>query len=104
RIIPDYASVATSSASLFFFLRYGDPRFLHSFPTRRSSDLSIYYDTLTAEKSPVEFDVTDKERIYFNIGHAPDLTIMINGVEVEYPVDPNENVVQKIWININEDS
>lgn len=65
---------------------------------------SIYYDTLTAEKSPVEFDVTDKERIYFNIGHAPDLTIMINGVEVEYPVDPNENVVQKIWININEDS
>src|SRR5438874_10272137 len=26
---------------LFFFYRYGDPRDLHSFPTRRSSDLIV---------------------------------------------------------------
>src|SRR5438067_10804019 len=29
----------TSTSSFFFFDWYGDPRALHSFPTRRSSDL-----------------------------------------------------------------
>src|SRR5438477_7034052 len=29
-----------SNSSLFFFQCYGDPRDLHSFPTRRSSDLA----------------------------------------------------------------
>src|SRR5690606_41941679 len=32
--------VALSSLFLFFFQRSGDPRDLHSFPTRRSSDLT----------------------------------------------------------------
>src|SRR5437899_4374151 len=31
---------STSFSSLFFFHRYGAPRDLHSFPTRRSSDLA----------------------------------------------------------------
>jgi cytoskeletal protein RodZ len=51
-----------------------------------------------AELEPI--DVTDKERIYFNIGNAPGATIVINGVELEYPVDANASVHQKIWVNL----
>src|SRR5207253_9361960 len=34
-----YSSITTLPYSFFFFYSYGDPRDLHSFPTRRSSDL-----------------------------------------------------------------
>src|SRR5690606_27884771 len=33
------SSTSSSYSLSFFFSRYGDPRHLHSFPTRRSSDL-----------------------------------------------------------------
>src|SRR5205809_1063243 len=36
-------STSSSSFSSFFFLWSGDHRDLHSFPTRRSSDLIAYY-------------------------------------------------------------
>src|SRR3970040_493372 len=35
------SSITRSSSSLFFFKLYGDHRDLHSFPTRRSSDLAL---------------------------------------------------------------
>ncbi|MBT2215042.1 helix-turn-helix domain-containing protein [Virgibacillus dakarensis] len=62
---------------------------------------SYYAQELSADNSPQEFDVSDDERIYLNIGKAPDLKITINGVELEYPVDPQENVHQKLWINLS---
>lgn len=62
---------------------------------------SFYYDAFTEDKSPQELDMSGEERIYFNIGNASDLLVTINGVELEYPVDPNQQVVQKIWVNVN---
>src|SRR5205807_10158000 len=43
----------------FFFYCYGDPRDLHSFPTRRSSDLlPKIYDKLGIDKEDLDFDQT----------------------------------------------
>ncbi|MEB5469138.1 DUF4115 domain-containing protein [Virgibacillus pantothenticus] len=56
-----------------------------------------------AEKSPLELDLTGKERVFFKIGNASVLTITINGVEMEYPVDPN-NVRQNIWIELKQEA
>ncbi|WP_100010899.1 helix-turn-helix domain-containing protein [Lentibacillus sediminis] len=61
---------------------------------------SLYYNTLTEEASPEELTVASGESIYFNIGNASDLTITINGTELEYPANPDEYVVQQIWVNV----
>lgn len=62
---------------------------------------SLFTGMFSVEDSPMEMDVTDEERIYFNIGNAADLTIFFNGTELEYPIDPVQNVVQRIWVNMN---
>ncbi|MDY0405816.1 DUF4115 domain-containing protein [Virgibacillus sp. 179-BFC.A HS] len=59
-----------------------------------------YYDSLTSDKSPVELDMSGDDEIYFNIGNASALTITINGQELEYPLDPKQNVVQKIRVHV----
>src|SRR5207244_12995806 len=41
------------SSLLFFFHSYGDPRDLHSFPTRRSSDLPSWVSVVKASSPPV---------------------------------------------------
>jgi cytoskeletal protein RodZ len=56
------------------------------------------------ENSPMEIDLTGQEKIFLNIGHAPDLSIKINGVDVEYPVDPNTSDHQQIWFNVTEEN
>ncbi|WHX27229.1 DUF4115 domain-containing protein [Virgibacillus halodenitrificans] len=65
---------------------------------------SLYSGMLTSEDTPMELEASKAEQLYFNIGNASALTININGVELNYPVDPNENVVQKIWVNLQEQS
>ncbi|WP_188454324.1 helix-turn-helix domain-containing protein [Virgibacillus oceani] len=62
---------------------------------------SYYSGMVTSENSPLEIDISDEERVRFNVGRAPELDITINGVELEYPVNP-EIVSQYIWININQ--
>src|SRR5690625_549809 len=62
----------------------------------------IYEGSLTETTELDDFDLSDEERVYLNIGNAPGLTIIINGEELEYPVDENESVHQKLWINLNE--
>lgn len=62
---------------------------------------SFYYAAFTEDKSPLELDMTGEERIYFSMGNASDLVITINGVELEYQIDPDKQVVQKIWVNVN---
>lgn len=62
-----------------------------------------YYAAPFAESdSPKEIDVSGDKRIYFNVGYAPDLQITIDGVKLEYPVDPTEGMHQKIWVNVNQ--
>ncbi|MFD1037916.1 RodZ domain-containing protein [Virgibacillus byunsanensis] len=65
---------------------------------------SFYGAILTSEESPMELDLTGQERVYFNVGSTPNLQITVNGIELEYPVDPNESDVQRFWININQTS
>lgn len=50
------------------------------------------------ETDPI--DVSDEERIYLNIGNTSGVKVFINGVEMEYPVDPTSGVHQKIWVNL----
>ncbi|MBO1003120.1 helix-turn-helix domain-containing protein [Pseudogracilibacillus auburnensis] len=49
------------------------------------------------------FDVSAEEKIYFNIGNTPGLKVTINGVELEYPVNANERIHQKMWVNLIQD-
>jgi len=62
---------------------------------------SYYNASFNADSSPTEIDVSDSESIYFNIGNAPALTILVNGVEMEYPTDPSQYVHQHLHLNIN---
>lgn len=55
----------------------------------------------TAENEPVELEVELGERIRLNIGFAPALpVIQINGMELEYPLDPNRFHTQRFWIEM----
>jgi cytoskeletal protein RodZ len=63
-----------------------------------------YFSGMAAtDQSMEDIDVSDEERIYFNVGNAPALTIKINDAELKYPVDPAGTVHQKIWINLNKE-
>lgn len=61
---------------------------------------TIFSGMLTTEDSTKEFDMSEAERIYFNVGSAPNLTITINGVKLDYPLNPEVKVHQYLWINI----
>lgn len=68
-----------------------------------SDNEEVLYEGSMAEGSEIEeFDVSDLDKVYINVGNAAGLTISINGEELEYPVDKNERVHQKIWINFKE--
>ncbi|MFD1360400.1 helix-turn-helix domain-containing protein [Lentibacillus salinarum] len=64
----------------------------------------LFSDVATADDSPIELDVSKLDRVWLNIGSTPALDITIDGVELDYPVDPDNEVFQKIWININKAS
>lgn len=51
-----------------------------------------------SETDPI--DVSDEERIYFNIGNTSGVKVFLNDVEMKYPVDPSTSVHQKIWVNL----
>ncbi len=65
---------------------------------------SLFSGMFTADDSPLELDLSEAERVWLRIGSAPNLSITIDGVEVKYPVDENEYVLQNLWININKAS
>ncbi|HLS09571.1 helix-turn-helix domain-containing protein [Lentibacillus sp.] len=62
---------------------------------------SLFSGMVNADNSPVEVDLSSSDRVWFSIGSAPALDITIDGAALEYPVDPDEEVFQKIWVNIN---
>lgn len=71
----------------------------------KSEDGETFFeeDMFNEEKSPLELKLTGKDRVFFKIGNASVLTITINGVEMEYPVDP-QTVRQNIWIELNQEA
>lgn len=52
--------------------------------------------------SPELVSLAGEESLYFNIGYTPNLKIMVNETELEYPVEPQNSVHQKIRINLNQ--
>ncbi len=62
---------------------------------------SLYSGFVSPENSPLEIDAAGEESIFLNVGSAPNLQIKVNDTEFEYPIDPSERDVQKIWINVN---
>ncbi|SES77019.1 protein RodZ, contains Xre-like HTH and DUF4115 domains [Oceanobacillus limi] len=67
---------------------------------KNDQDEVFYSDNFNSDASPMELDLSGEERIYFNIGSTPNLQISINGVELEYPIDPSEKDFQRLWINV----
>lgn len=61
---------------------------------------TTYVDRLFTPGVEEEFDLSSEERIYFNVGHVPGMTILINNEQLEFPVDANQSVHQKVWLNI----
>lgn len=60
---------------------------------------------LTPDNSPLEFDIEENE-VYLNIGSAQGLTITVNGKELQYEFDPNEDdnyIRQHIYIRLAEE-
>lgn len=68
---------------------------------QKEDESSIYEGSMQAGDETDPIDVSDEEKIYFNIGNATGVTIFINGVELEYPVERTESVHQKMWVNLN---
>ncbi len=61
----------------------------------------VYFaGTFSSSSTDNEFDLSGQERIYFNIGNASDISIKINGTELEFPIDPTSSVHQKLWIDL----
>lgn len=61
----------------------------------------VYFSgTFTSDSTEKEFDLSGQERIYFNIGNASDISIKINGTELEFPIDSTKSVHQKLWIDL----
>ncbi|MFD2704742.1 helix-turn-helix domain-containing protein [Salibacterium lacus] len=44
----------------------------------------------------IEMDLSDEDYIKLIIGSAPNATVQFNGEKVEYPIDPNEKVLQHL--------
>ena len=61
----------------------------------------LFYGILAPDESPLELDIIDENKLYFSIGNASVLDIKFNNLDFEYPLNPNENIVQKFWVNIN---
>lgn len=67
----------------------------------KDEDDEVYFaGSFTSSSTDNEFDLSGQERIYFNIGNASDISIKINGTELEFPIDPTESVHQKLWIDL----
>ncbi|GAA0611988.1 helix-turn-helix domain-containing protein [Virgibacillus siamensis] len=62
---------------------------------------SLYSGLLTAGDGAKEFNITNAEKVHLNIGSAPSLTVKVNGVKVEYPLNPEEKVHQYLWIELH---
>lgn len=97
--------------SIFELTHTGDTLTLQFEPTGESwldiinEDSETIFQGMTKENEPIELDVSEHNKVRLNIGYAPSLPkIMINDIELEYPVDANKFVNQRIWIEINKET
>src|SRR5690606_42016218 len=74
-----------------FFQRYFAPRYLHSFPTRRSSDLHVHADLLVYEKDAAK--VRQGQSVRFTVESFPtkELEARIISVGKTFEKDPKRS-------------
>lgn len=68
---------------------------------QKEDETYVQEGNLEPDQSIDPIDVSDEDKIYFNIGNASGVKVFINDVELEYPVAPDEAVHQKMWVNLN---
>ncbi|WP_010093307.1 helix-turn-helix domain-containing protein [Ornithinibacillus scapharcae] len=70
----------------------------------KSADGQSFYSNMVKPNEPVELTLTGQQRFLLNIGNAPGMTVKINDVALEYPVDPTQRGAdhQRIWLNVVE--
>lgn len=64
------------------------------------SNESLHGEFITEENSPLEFDITEDQSIWLNIGNASLVDVKINDVLLEYDIDENDHVHQQVNINL----
>lgn len=101
------AGEGNSPLSTLDFTYSGDEVILQLNPTGETyvqvlnSDEQVLFEgSLTTDTEVEDIDVSDEERVYLNIGNASGLSVLLNDVEMEYPVDKEQIVHQKMWINL----
>lgn len=67
---------------------------------KREDESVLFEGTVEPDGDENSFDLTDESKVYLNIGNVSGLTVVINDVEMEYPID-TDTVHQKFWINLN---
>lgn len=65
---------------------------------------SLYTSTFQATESPLELDLTGAEQIYLRFGEPTELSITINGVTLELSEEIGPAQIQKVWINVEQDT
>ncbi len=65
---------------------------------------SLYREEFQSGESPLTIEEIDTSQIYLRFGEPTDLTISINGVTLELSEEIDPSAVQKVWINIKEDT
>lgn len=58
----------------------------------------LFSGILNTDNSPEEITI-EEDKVYLNIGYAPDLTVSVNGTDLPYPIEPDEKYHQKLWLN-----
>lgn len=101
------AGEGNSPLSTLDFTYSGDEVILQLNPTGEtyvqvlnSNEQVLFEGSLTTDTEVEDIDVSDEERVYLNIGNASGLSVLLNDVEMEYPVDKEQIVHQKMWINL----
>lgn len=64
---------------------------------------SFYADVLTEGTSPFELDISDLNELYLRFGEPQNITIEINGQEIQLPDDIQASQIQEAWISIEKE-
>lgn len=63
----------------------------------------LFYATLQSSDSSETFDISEDQYVYLRFGNPGDISISVNGIEVELADDMSSTAVQELWLYINED-
>lgn len=60
-----------------------------------------YFDGIMSPNGEIEtYNITEEGNVFLNVGNTAGITIKINDIEMDYPIEPAESVHQKYLINL----